>query len=179
MMLKNSFLIVAAAIGFAGYSTPAALAAPAGERKWELTLIGTGTSDKKFDDNVVAANVNLGYYLTDQHEVAVRQNVGLSNESGDNSFTGETKLAYDFHFDFGQDQRVIPFVGANVGYLYGEDVDNTFTAGLEGGLKCYVNDTTFIFGSVAYQWNFEHGDDADSQFDDGNWEYGLGVGFRF
>jgi hypothetical protein len=180
-MLKKSTMLAAATLGLVGYGASTVQAAPpADDKKWELTLVGSGTSDKEFDSTVLAANGQLGYYFTNQHEVSLRQGIGFSDsDGGDSSFSGSTAIGYDFHFDFGQDQRVIPFVGASIGYLYGEDVDETGTAGLEAGLKWYVNDTTFIFGQAAYEWLFDDGDDADDSFSDGRWVYSLGVGFRF
>ena len=52
-------------------------------------------------------------------------------------------------------------------------------AGPEGGVKYFVNNTTFIFGSVQYQFFFEDDDDAEDSFDDGQWVYALGIGFRW
>lgn len=179
-MLKKSTMLTAAVVGLVGFGASTVQAAPSTEKKWELTLVGSGSSDKDFDSTGLSANGQLGYYFTDQHQVSLRQGIGFQDsDAGGSSFQGSTSIGYDFHFDFGQDQRVIPFVGASLGYLYGEDVEETGTAGLEGGVKFYVNDTTFIFGQVAYEFLFEDADDADDSFSDGRWVYSLGVGFRF
>ena len=63
--------------------------------------------------------------------------------------------------------------------MYGDAVEDTWVAGPEGGLKLFVNDTTFILGQIAYDFFFEDSDDADDAFDDGRWVYTLGIGFRW
>jgi hypothetical protein len=84
---------------------------------------------------------------------------------------GTTALALDWHFDLGQWQ---PYIGANVGFAYG-DLNDTGFAGPEGGVKYFVNSTTYIEASVAYSWFF----DSDEDLDDGQFVYGLGIGFRW
>jgi hypothetical protein len=82
----------------------------------------------------------------------------------------------DYHFNL---DRWRPFVGANFGGFYGDGVDDTFAAGLEVGVKYYVLPKTFILGSLEYQWLFESAGGADDSFDDGQFIYGLGIGFNF
>ncbi len=154
---------------------PAVANAQFQEGDWELTLTGSGLSDNDFDATTLAANASLGYFFSDQIEVGVRQGIGFS-ENGDSTFTGATSVFGDFHFDL---DRWQPFIGANIGYIYGDNVEETFVAGPEGGIKYFVNNTTFIFGSVQYQFFFEDDDDAEDNFDDGQWVYGLGIGFRW
>ena len=82
-------------------------------------------------------------------------------------------MAGDYHLDLG---RFWPFFGANLGYVYGEDVSDTWALGLEGGLKYFVNSTTFVLGRVEYQWLL---DDDDEGFGDGQWVYVVGIGFKW
>ena len=175
-MFKKSTILAAAAVGLVGLgSSVAQAAAPtADEARWELTLGGSGGNDKDFNDGNVNIDVSVGYYFTDQLELSVRQNIGYNDD-----WSAATRLALDYHFSFGQDQPVVPFVGIELGYLYGDDTGDTWAAGPEAGLKFYVNDTTFIFGQVAYQFFFEDSDDADDAFEDGSFVYSLGIGFRF
>lgn len=175
-MTKTKAILAAMAAMFV--SASAASAAPAGERMWELTLGGAGSSDNDFDGGGFNINGQLGYYFTDQWQVNLRQTAGYS-DFGDSSWSAATRLGVDYHFDFGQDQRFIPFVGASLGYLYGDNTNDTFAAGPEAGLKAYVNDTTFIYGSVAYEFLFDDAGDADDSFDDGQFVYGVGIGFRW
>jgi hypothetical protein len=37
----------------------------------------------------------------------------------------------------------------------------------------------FIFGRIEYQFFFENSDQADDAFEDGQFVYSIGVGFRF
>ena len=143
---------------------------------WELTLGGSGTNDKDFETGGFNAEGSLGYFLTDNWEIALRQGAGFSDTGGNSSWNGNTRGAIDYHFDF---ERVQPFVGANVGYIYGDDTEESFLAGLEAGLKYYVKPKTFIFAQGEYGWLFEDADDADDTFDDGRFLWALGIGFNF
>lgn len=142
---------------------------------WELTLGGGGSSDKEFSSGSFGLNTGLGYYFTPKLELAVRQAVNYS-DFGDSVWNGSTRLALDYHFDL---NRFRPFVGANFGGIYGDSVRDTFAAGLEAGLKYYVLEKTFIFGSLEYQWLFRNAGSADNNFDDGQFAYVVGIGFNF
>lgn len=148
-------------------------------RNWELLLSGSGANNNDFDAGGFSANAQVGYYFNPNWQINVRQAFGYADSGDDSTWTGATRFGVDYHFDFGQDQRWVPFVGAEIGYLYGDDFDETWAAGPEAGLKVYVNDTTFIYGSVLYEFYFDSADDADSNFDDGQFVYNLGVGFRW
>lgn len=139
---------------------------------WELALNGSGSSTNDFDSNAVGAAGQVGYYFQDQMEVYVRQSMSWADVQGSDSvWNGSTRVGLDYHFDLGDQWR--PFIGANVGYAYGDLVDDSFIASLEGGVKYYVNASTFIFGQVEYQFLVEE------SFGDGSFVYGLGIGFNF
>ena len=142
----------------------------------EVTLSGSAANSKDFDGFVAGANASLGYFITDNLEVAVRQSLNYSDIGIGSALNGSTRIALDFHFDL---EALQPFVGGNFGYVYGDAVNDTFEAAPEGGVKWFVNSTTFIFAMAEYQFFFNEGDDASSSFDDGQFVYSLGVGFRF
>lgn len=142
---------------------------------WELTLGGGGSNDKDFDTGSVGVNAGLGYYFTPQLELGIRQSVNHA-DFGDSVWNGSTRLALDYHFGL---NRFRPFLGANFGGLYGESVRDTFAAGLEGGVKYYVLERTFLFGMLEYQWLFRDAGKADNNFDDGQFVYTVGIGFNF
>jgi hypothetical protein len=142
---------------------------------WELTLGGGGSNDRDFDTGSFALNTSLGYFFTPAMELSVRQGVGFS-DFGDSVWNGSTRLAFDYHFDL---NRFRPFVGVNFGGVYGETVRNTFAAGLETGLKYYVLEKTFLFGSVEYDWFFRSARRADNTFRHGQFLYVVGIGFNF
>ena len=75
-----------------------------------------------------------------------------------------------YHFDL---DRWQPYIGANIGYQYGDNVNDSWLAGPEAGVKYFVNATTFIDANVAYEFNLEEG------LDDGAFFYGLGIGFKW
>lgn len=143
---------------------------------WELTLGGSGSNDNDFDAGGGSVSGSLGYFLTDNFEIALRQTVSYANTGDDSAWNGSTRGAIDFHFDLGRWQ---PFIGVNIGYLYGDNTTDTWEAAPEGGVKYFVNDTTFIFAMAEYQFFFRDAGDADEAFDDGQFVYSLGLGFRW
>ncbi len=141
----------------------------------EVLLNGAGVSDKNFDNSVFSVQGSFGYFFMKNIEAALRQSLSVSDvETSGSSWAASTRGALDYHFDLG---RFWPFVGGNIGFNYGDDVPDTWTAGLEGGLKFFVNSTTFILGMLEYQWFLDS--DEDDGFSDGQWIYSVGIGFRW
>lgn len=137
---------------------------------WEFTLSGTGSADHNFNDGTFGVNASIGYYVFEVLQINVRQDIDIAGSST----SGSTRIGVDYVFDF---DRFRPFVGANIGGVYGNDnsgVDDDFIASLEGGLKYYVKPKTFVFGQLEYQWLTE-----ESFTDDGRFVYSLGIGFNF
>lgn len=151
-------------------------AAPAaGDR--EIIIQGTGTSDNEFDNNAFSATASYGWFMNDQGLWGIRQSASVvDTPDSSSSWNGGTRLFYDWHFDADAWQ---PYIGASVGYLYGEDTNETFSAGPELGVKYYVKDKTFIGVSMEYQFLFDDSDEIDDVYDDGAIFYGLGVGYNF
>ncbi len=142
----------------------------------ELLLNGAGASDKDFDSSAFSVEGGLGYFFTKSIEAAVRQSFSLTTVEGlGSSWSATTRGALDYHFDLG---RFWPFVGGNIGYIYGDDAADTWEAGLEGGLKFFVNSTTFVLGMLEYDWLLDDDEGGDG-FDDGRWVYIVGLGFRW
>jgi len=168
-------ILAAIALTWGVAPAPAAAQDPG---NWEFTLAGTGFSDNDFDTTSLGVDLGLGFHL-DPLVFGVRQSLSYNTaEAVDDIWSGSTRLFADLEFRFGS---IAPFIGANVGYVYGDLVDDQFIAGPEAGLKLYVGDDhdTFIFGRVEYQFFFEDSDDAEDAFDDGQFVYTIGVGFRF
>lgn len=137
---------------------------------WELTLTGNGGSDTDFNSNSIGATGGLGYYLTKNAELGVRQDVTYSQvQDVGHSWTGSTRVFFDWNIDLDQ---FVPFVGINGGYAYG-DQNDSWLAALEGGLKYFVHKDVFVYGQVEYQWLVKH------SFGDGRWVYSLGIGLEF
>jgi hypothetical protein len=175
-MTKNIIrsLLIAASVLFLALPTQAQQYGPvAGD--WELTLGGGGSNDRDFDNGSFNLNTGVGYYFTPAMELGLRQGLNYA-DFGESVWNGSTRLAFDYHFDL---DRFRPFLGVNVGGVYGESVRNTFAAGFEGGLKYYVQERTFVFGMLEYQWLFRSAGRADNNFDDGQFLYTVGIGFNF
>ncbi|GIW77325.1 MAG: hypothetical protein KatS3mg104_2388 [Phycisphaerae bacterium] len=148
------------------------------EKKWELQLLGSGSNDVDFTAGGFNLTAQLAYYFTNEFAVVARQTATYTDTGSDNLWSAGTRLGAQYHFNYDPEQRWVPYVGANIGYLYG-DINDTWIAGPEAGLKYFVNDTTFIGLSVSYEWLFDSTGDADSNFDDGQFVYGLGIGFQW
>ena len=139
----------------------------------ELTLGGQGGANRQFTSHSEAVNGSLGYFLSKDLEISVRQSASYSKIShGGDVFSGSTRGALDYHFDLGNFK---PFVGGNIGYAYGtRGFQDTFEGGPEAGVKYFLNSTTFIYGEIEYQISFRSG--SGSAFDRGSFVYSLGLG---
>jgi len=143
---------------------------------FEFTLGGQGASDSDFDVGSGGVQGSFGWLLSDHMQLSVRQTFNFS-DFGDSAWGGSTRGAFDFLFPLGS---VRPFVGANFGWVYGDDtVKETLAAGPEAGIKWWVTEDAFIFGQMEYQFFFEDVSDADDAFDDGSFVYSLGLGIHF
>jgi hypothetical protein len=142
----------------------------------EITLSGQAANGTDWDGVIIGANGSLGYFITDNLELGIRQSLTYTDFGVDSSLNGSTRVAGDFHFDMEAWQ---PFVGANFGYVYGDAVNDTFEAAPEAGVKWFVNSTTFVFAMVEYQFFFDSADEAENAFEDGQFLWSLGIGFRF
>lgn len=163
--LSMLFLVLPAAAWAQGFSQ--------GDK--EILLNGAGVSDRDFDNSVFSVQGSFGYFFTGNIEGSFRQSLSFTDtQNAGSSWAGTSGVALDYNFDLG---RWWPFAGGNIGYNYGEDVPDTWTAGLEGGLKFFVNSTTFILGMLQYQWFLDS--DNDDGFSDGQWVYTVGIGFRW
>jgi len=138
----------------------------------EMTLQGSGTSDNDVDNTNFSVEGSLGYFFTRNLEFGLRQGIGyLDVEGGEDRWDGSTRLFADYHFDFWQMQ---PFLGVNLGALYGDGVNDTWFAGPEVGVKVFVISSTFLYFLMEYNYPFD--DDDDEVFDDGRFLYAFGMG---
>lgn len=145
--------------------------------KYEFTLGGSGVSNKDFDDSLGGVSASLGEYVNQQLLVGIRQGINYSNPSNSGSAWNGSTFAFA-DYNFGRDV-LRPFVGANLGGIYGDSIRDSFGAGLEAGAKYYVQPRTFIYAMVQYSWLFRHGKDIDDRFSNGQFVWNVGVGFSF
>ena len=141
---------------------------------WSLEIAGQGSNDNSFESTSIGAQGEIGYFFTDNLEVALRQDLTYNDAFGSN-WNGTTSIAADWHFDLGQWQ---PYVGGAIGYTYGQNTQDTWLAAPEAGVKYFLNHTTFIDLRAQYQFFFDSGG-GDSQFNDGKFLYSLALGVKW
>lgn len=157
---------------------PAIARAQAAHGPFELTLGASANNGPDFNGFTGAADGSIGYFFTDALEVGLRQTVAYSDLNGANGWDASTVIALDFHLPI--TDSLLPFVGANIGYVYGDNgIRDTWEAAPEGGIKFFVNGTTFIYVSAEYQFFFNQNSNAGAAFRNGQFIYGCGIGFRF
>jgi hypothetical protein len=135
---------------------------------YSLQLSGSGSNDNEWRTGSAAVQFDLGYFLTKELEAGVRQ--GLIWGDGGSAWDGNTIVYGDYHFDM---DRWQPYVGAFIGYKYGDTTADGWVAGPEVGVKYFVNTTTFVNAFAQNQFDLQNG------IDEGAYVYGLGLGFRW
>lgn len=170
----NKPLLIAASLMLA--APVAVIAGPAaGDRTFSIS--GTGSSDEEFDGNSFGVTGEIGYFTTENLQYGIRQSInGVAGDEVSDEWSGATRLFADYHFGC---CAARPYLGVNLGGIYGESVSNTGAAGVEAGVKWYVLDKTYINLGAEYQFLFQDADDIDTAYDDGAFFYQLGVGFNF
>ncbi|HVJ42345.1 MAG TPA: OmpA family protein [Dongiaceae bacterium] len=155
-------------------SAPPPAAPPPEEKRWMFSAGGFyGYSFKDGDSgHSQLAGINLGidYKVTSWMTVGLEQAGFYHFDTGDNGFGGRTVVGPDFYFGdlLGKDLPVAPYIGANIGYLYGAGIDDSGIAGPELGLKVGMFDM-----KVAYDMPFNR------QPDEGVINTTIGVSFDF
>lgn len=147
----------------------------------EFSISGSGSSDKNFDSGSFGVTGDLGWYLSDNLVTGVRQSINYASIEGesivDDFWNGSTRGYVNRHF---LADRARPFVGASLGGVYGDGVNDSAFAGLEAGAKYYVKTKTYFLARVEYQFLFSSTDDVTDAFqDDGAWAYTVGLGYNF
>lgn len=145
---------------------------------YEFSFGGNGSANRDFDSSGTGVSASFGYYFTDTMTISVRQSVNHSNPDNDgSSWSGSTRAALDYHFI--NASRLRPFVGVNFGGVYGDNTNESFIGGIEGGLKYYIMPRAFIFGMVEYAWSFKSSREVDDNFSDGGYLWTFGIGLTF
>lgn len=175
MKRKATVLLTAAAVLPFGAAMAETVGPRAGDH--EITLSGTGNNDKNFDNGAIGLSGSWGQYLTDTWSWSIRQGLSYSSVANNDAWNGSTRVGIDYNFMPGE--RLRPFIGANIGAIYGDNVNDTGIAGPEFGLKYYVKPQTFVYLQTEYQFQFEDGGDIDNQFDDGSWAHTIGFGINY
>jgi len=150
----------------------------AGDR--EFSLSGSGSSDRNFDSGNFGLVFEHGWYVKDNVVWGLRQNVNYASIEGedfkDDFWNGSTRGYVDYQFG---NNRARPFIGASLGFIYGDGINNSGFSGAEVGMKYYVLPSTYILARMEYQWFFDRSSDADEAFKDGAYSHTLGIGYNF
>ncbi len=141
-----------------------------------FTLSGGGSSDHDFDSTTASIQLGLGQFLNDYVAAGVRQDLSVADLTDSNDWNASTRLGIDFYPATG---RAAPYIGANIGYIYGDVVRDQFIAGPNVGIRYFINDTTFLTLGVEYQFLFKDRDEAQDAYKDGRFVYELGMGVKW
>ena len=171
--MKRNLLLAAGLLGlfpFAVQSTPE-------KGDLEFQLSGVGSHDNDSDKTVFGASGSVGLFVTDFQKFGVRQRTRLDeSERGGDLWRGETLGFYNVHFHL---DPVQPFVGASLGYSYGERVNEAFIVAPEVGVNFYLPEKTFITFQVEYQVSLEDANQSEGASNDEKLVYTIGTGFNF
>jgi hypothetical protein len=81
----------------------------------------------------------------------MKQSVATNGTGDNNLISGRSVFQAAYQLDLGKWQ---PYAGMNVGAFYGASVNDDASFGPEVGIKYYVNETTFLYGNMAYDVPF-------------------------
>ena len=141
-----------------------------------FSLSGSGASDKDFNNGTFGLSFDLGRFVAPHLELGIRQSGNYADNQGGANWNGSTRGFADYHLGRGAIQ---PFVGVNLGRVYGNTTDDSFYAGPELGVKDYVMPKTFVQLQGEYQFFFHNADQINNNFNDGSFVYSAGIGFDF
>ncbi len=107
---------------------------------------------------LIGVNLGLDYKVTDWMTVGVEQAGFYHFDTDDKGAGGRTVIGPDFYFGdlFGEDLPVAPYVGGNVGYLYGAGIDDDGIAGPEIGLMVGMFNFKVAY-DMPFNRNADHG----------------------
>jgi hypothetical protein len=144
----------------------------------ELAFAGSGGTNRAFDDSFGGGSVNYGVYYNNEWQGVLRQSLNYHNPgSGATTWSGSTRVGADYHITtLGV---FMPFFGGTFGRIYGSALRDTWSAGIEAGLKYYTARKLFVFGMAEYNWLFKRARDVDNNFGDGQIMFSTGIGFNF
>lgn len=145
---------------------------------WEVMVGGAGSSNQDFDAGGGSASASVGYFLNDVVEIGVRQTMAYSDPavSGGGVWNGASRAALDLHIPLG---NFMPYVGANLGYVYGDSIHDSLVAGPEAGVKLFLKDDAFLAFGAEWEFFFDKSDRIEDAFQDGQLLYALSMGLRF
>jgi hypothetical protein len=139
----------------------------------EVAISGAGTNDRSFRQGDFTLDGQIGVFLLPILEVSARDGVSYSDFGGKPDWDNTVKGALDLELPL---DRLEPYIGGNVGYITSTTFRSTTEAAPELGLKLFITRSAFVFAQAEYDFFFTHN---STTFNTGEFNYTVGVGFRF
>lgn len=153
---------------------PPAAAQPEDDALPVLSLFALGIGpyygfDLESDGHLLGGNLTLDYFITDNLSVGAEQAVFYAfgqSSNYDEGIGGRSVASLDYHFGRSTAEGgFAPYVGVNVGGVYGEGLDSSFIYGPEVGLTIWNVDAKVAYDirdsgldesiiSATLSWNF-------------------------
>lgn len=157
-------------------------AAQAGFKPGQISLqLSAGFAHTQDSDvSTLNGDATVSYFLTQGIELGAIQGLNYTFIDDDDDVWNASTVGFANYNFGGPDSTFVPFIGAFAGIVY-NDEDATGTLGPNGGLKIFVNDTTFASIRYRYEWfveELEQGD-VDDNASDGNHVVTIGLGVNF
>jgi hypothetical protein len=148
-----------------------------------FTLGGSGSSENDLDSSSISTGLSVGYFIKDNIEIVLRQQLNFFGDQFED-WNGSTRIGADYYFDMdllrGRLKPLVPFVGVNAGYRYGDGVDSNMILCPETGLKFFFNSSTFLQMMLEYEIILETDfSELEDTISDGRFIYSIGLGFKF
>lgn len=148
------------------------------ENDWEIQGSANFFHTQDSHTGTVTADGALGYFLTDELEVGVRQTISSAfiRHARDQWLATSAGFSdYNFHGLVNEDW-IIPYLGAFVGAVW-NDQDSTGTLGPNAGTKFFLSRRTSINAAYRYEWYFDKVNTKDirENSDHGNHVATLGL----
>ena len=87
-------------------------------------------------------------------------------------------MGVDLEYDFSNDTKYTPYVGAGIGFSRADDADdNAYGFSVVAGVAYEANDTTDVYAEIGYGFSPEQ--DIDGVDYDASGEFGATIGLRF
>jgi hypothetical protein len=126
---------------------------------------GDDDGDEDGSSHLAGLNLSFDYRLTDWLSLGAEQAAFYNFGTDDDGFGGRTAASVDFTLG---NFAIIPYVGANIGYIYGSGIEEDYFAGPEIGIAFGP-----VSAKLAYDMPF------DRSWDEGIVSATVGLGVRF
>jgi hypothetical protein len=171
-MLRNIVAFAALLLVGPCFAYAQNLASDAGP--FEVTVAASGSNNRGFTTGGFSVAGSVGYFVVPFLEIAARDNWTYSDLGSGYGWQNTARAAIDFNIPLNNFE---PYIGANIGYFASHNPDAwSPLAAPEVGLKFLFTQNVFIYGQVEYDFFWR---DTGNTFNNGQFVYNVGLGFRF